>query len=234
MTETSQLAREMLAAEYRADGSALAEVVETEPFEHLNPPERRAIRAIEKVLRAMQLQADMHRQKEAAFSILAGDDFATSLHAALDEAGAPRKSDDGAIIYGLIDRIRTLSRSLPAPDEGMVERDRALRLYQAIRGEAPEGQLVGVHLWPDGDWDVLKPGRVTAIAAMPSLSRVREEVLEAGYDAAIKAIDEWAKDFLPSLTRSTLKATASDLQKNRQTILGDAIRNLIGQEKGRG
>lgn len=33
----------------------------------------------------------------------------------------------------------------------------ALRLFRAIREEAPDGQMVGVHLHPNRDWSVIKP-----------------------------------------------------------------------------
>jgi hypothetical protein len=56
-------------------------------------------------------RAESLEQQLAAMSVLCGDDFIQSVHDALDRGGAPRKSGDGNITYGIVRRIEALSPS---------------------------------------------------------------------------------------------------------------------------
>jgi hypothetical protein len=58
----------------------------------------------------LRLNASHLEARLGAVSMLIGDGFVDSMHDALDRVGAPRKSDDGAIIYGIVQRIDSLAK----------------------------------------------------------------------------------------------------------------------------
>lgn len=88
----------------------------------------------------------------AAVDVLVGDGFWNSVHEAFDRAGAPRKSDDGGIVYGIIDRINRLA-ALNVPDrargrlEGLEEAAIIERCAVAARNALCDME------WPPTDGD---------------------------------------------------------------------------------
>lgn len=75
------------------------------------------------------------QQRLDAVSVLAGDAFWESVHAALDAKGAPRGPDEGTnSTYGLIQRIELIPQELPSPIRGEELREQAAEIvYEAMR-----------------------------------------------------------------------------------------------------
>lgn len=68
-------------------------------------------------IEALRAENDMANARLAAADMLVGDGFIETVQAALDRAGAPRKSDDGMVTFGIVHRISLIGKGQSNHDE---------------------------------------------------------------------------------------------------------------------
>jgi hypothetical protein len=81
--------------------------------------------------------------------MLAGSDWVASVHRTLDDAGAPRKSDDGSITYGVTQRIAAIAA---LPREQWRTMDSARELEAVVVTDGKEAAIAAKTKDDDGEW----------------------------------------------------------------------------------